>query len=201
MKTKELLKNEYVKTVITLIIVGVIFAVFFFGTRFALRTEHPFLAVASGSMKPTLNVGDLIVVQGVSNGSEIKAAPDPEGDIIVYQVEGLIVGGQSEGFIVHRAVDKESVEGKWYFVTKGDNNSVEDTVRNATTGNPSPLPGVPESHLVGKVVYWVPWVGNIFLFIQTPSGMVLIVLLFAVWVFIEFVYSWKEKGEEEPLKT
>lgn len=199
MKTKEFLKNEYVKTIIILIVIGASFAAFWFGPRFALKTGHPFLAVASGSMKPTLNIGDLIVVQGVSTASEIKAASKPEGDIIVYRVEGLIVGGQREGLIVHRAVDKKQVEGKWYFTTKGDHNSGEDSVRNATTYKE--LLGVPESHVVGKVVYRIPWVGNIPLFIQTPSGMILIVLLFVVWIFVEFLYSWKKKGEEEALKT
>lgn len=202
MKTKEFLKNEYVKTIITLIVIGAGIAAFWFGTRFALKTGQPFLAVATGSMKPTLNVGDLIVVQGVSNASEIKVGSlgsQTEGDIIVYRVEGLEVGHQREGFIVHRAVGKESEGGRLYVITRGDSNSREDSVYNATTN--SLLPGVPESHIIGKVIYWIPWVGNIHLFLRTPSGMILIVLLFVVWIFVEFLYSWKKKGEGETLKT
>lgn len=200
MKTKEILKNEYVRTILIFVVIGSCVTTFWFGTKFALKTEHPFLAVASGSMKPTLNIGDLIVVQGASNTSEIEAGSPPEGDILVYRVKGLIVGNQHDGLIVHRAVDKTaSVEGNLYFITKGDHNLGNDRVKNATTGGL--LPGVPESHVVGKVVYWIPWVGNIPLFIRTPSGMILIVLLFVVWVLVEFLYSWKKKMEQEPSET
>ena len=68
-KLRKALKNNYVKTAILIIIVigGVLS--FWFGIRVVLRTEYPFMAVASGSMVPTLHIGDLIVVQGYADPS------------------------------------------------------------------------------------------------------------------------------------
>lgn len=58
---------------------------FWFGLSVVLRTEFPLLAVNSTSMSPVLNYGDLIVVQGVTDVSEITVAPAPHGDIIVFR--------------------------------------------------------------------------------------------------------------------
>ncbi|MDH4221344.1 MAG: hypothetical protein OEV19_01220, partial [Candidatus Bathyarchaeota archaeon] len=74
-KLAELLRKDYVQTVIMVIITIVIVIVFWYGLRFAFRTEHPLLAVASGSMEPVLYEGDLILVQGVQNALEIRVAP------------------------------------------------------------------------------------------------------------------------------
>jgi len=63
------MKGGYLKTIILVaIIVGGV-AAFWAGLRVGLRSEHPLLTVASGSMMPTLNRGDLIVVQGISDYS------------------------------------------------------------------------------------------------------------------------------------
>jgi len=61
LKLKEILKNDYVKTIIFLAIMILSVMGFWFGLKAVLKTEYPLLAVASGSMVPTLNVGDLIV--------------------------------------------------------------------------------------------------------------------------------------------
>jgi signal peptidase I len=207
-KLKKSLKNEWVKTGIMLAIVLVAFFSLWFGIRYALATEYPLLAVASPSMVPTLNVGDLIVVHGVSNASEIYAHPvikDPQtgkisdgGDIIVFHtylpeyVLNLRSGGPEE-LIVHRAVNKTVIwdnrvgRNVTYFTTKGDNNPSED--RWSGTGD-----GVPEYYVVGKVVGTVPWVGSIPLYIRTTEGILTVIVLIIIVVFAEFVYSsFKEK--------
>ena len=63
-KLAELLRKDYVQTAIMVIITIAIVIGFWYGLRFYFRTEHPLLAVSSGSMEPTLQVGDLILVQG-----------------------------------------------------------------------------------------------------------------------------------------
>ena len=83
-KLRETLKSNYVRTVILIIIAIGAMLSFWFGIRAVLRTEYPFMAVASGSMEPTLPVGTLIVVQGYVDPSTIYAAPYPQGDIIVF---------------------------------------------------------------------------------------------------------------------
>ena len=72
MKLPEVLKRDYVQTII--MILAVVFAVliFWYGLRFAFGTEYPILAVASGSMEPVLYAGDLIFVEGVSDMCDIQ---------------------------------------------------------------------------------------------------------------------------------
>jgi signal peptidase I len=179
----KVLKNSYVKTAILgIVILGSVFA-FWFGLRAGLRTDYPLLAVASPSMVPTLNVGDLILVQGAP-ASEIYAAPrtdNPAGDIIIFQ--GRVIGRPDE-LIVHRAVNKTFKDGVYYFITHGDNNP--------PGANEGPFP---DSFLIGKVVSVVPWIGNVPLFIRTPQGMIVIILLFLLILLIEYVPLLTKKQE------
>jgi len=177
-KLSRVLKNSYVKTAVLLILfLGGVFA-FWFGLRAALRTEYPLLAVASGSMMPKLNVGDLIIVQGLLNANEIYAAPAPDGTIIVFHRPTDL--GE---LIVHRAIKTVENSGTWYFQTKGDNNNSPDY-----WSGPETLNGMISTKLlVGKVVGIVPWIGNVPLFIRTPTGMLLIILLFLAVLFLEYI--------------
>ena len=184
-RVPSILKNEKVQTAIMLAVAVVGFIAFWYGLRAAFRTEHPLMAVASGSMRDTLEVGDLIVVQGGLSGSEILAAPrdaDPPGDIIVFPGGRL---GRPGELIVHRAVSSELVDGLRYFKTKGDANQVDD-------------PGeVRETDIVGKVAYRVPFLGWPNLFLQTNQGKLLIVIILAILVVVEFVPFSKKKEDEQ----
>lgn len=180
-KLKNLLKNEYVKTLIFLTIILAAIVAFWFGIRAYLRTDYPLLAVASGSMIPTLNVGDLIIVQGGLNVSDINAAYET-GDIIVFHKPY----GPDE-LIVHRAVEKHLNDGTWYLRTKGDNPQ--------TNTSPDPWQ-VYDNHLVGKVVFIIPYLGNIPLFVHTPTGMAIIVILIAILILLEFVIP-SARGKKE----
>jgi signal peptidase I len=179
--------------IMILLIVMVVFG-FWFGIRLALNTDYPVLAVASGSMclvQPnfegetcdgwshpfgrTLHTGDLIIVQGV-RPQDIYAAPFNEsgssGDILVFRLSS-----GSEDLIVHRAI-------AWYdnttLVTKGD-------------GNPGPGPPydgkVPADLVVGKVVFRIPWVGHLALFMRDRSGVYLVLALIIIIIIVELALS------------
>jgi signal peptidase I len=185
------------KTLILVIILFVSVFAFWFGLKFVFQTEYPLLAVASGSMTPTLNVGDLILVQGISNACEVNAAPYPKGDIIVFHKPGL-----KNELIVHRAVSKVENNGIWYFQTKGDDNTSYDHWSGPETWEGS----ISEKLLVGKVVGKAPWLGHIPLFMRTPSGILIIVFLFVILVIMDFVFPKKkdekiEGREETPSQT
>jgi signal peptidase I len=137
-------------------------------------------------MTPTLNIGDLIVVQGVFNACEINAAQYPEGDIIVFRKPGA----ESE-LIVHRAISKVENNGVWYFQTKGDRNPTSD---NWQTWNGM----VSEKLLVGKVVKVVPWLGHIPLFMRTSTGILIIIFLIAILILMDFIFpSQKDEKTED----
>jgi len=158
------------------VVLGSVLA-FSFGLRFAFRTEYPLTYVGSGSMRPTLNVGDLLVVQGILNISEMKAGPKPEGDIIVFRSPA------AEGeLFVHRAVGKAMYNGFWYFKTQGDANPSGDYWTGHDTWNGM----ISEKLLVGRVVGHVPWLGYVPYYVRTPLGIVILVMLIVIIIFVEY---------------
>ena len=166
------------KTILLAVIVIGGVMVFWLGVRVALGTEYPLLTVASGSMVPTLYRGDLIVVQGISNFSEVKAGPwksPTEGDVIIFRRPAPYNDGE---LIVHRAVSKsKDADGLWYFKTQGD----------ANTYGPDPWK-IPESLVVGRVIAKVPWLGYVPLLMrETPYGILLIIVLILIIIFTEFI--------------
>jgi len=170
---------------------------FWFGVRAALRTDYPLLVVASTSMLPTLDVSDIIIVQG-TKALEIRAAPELEGDIIVFHKPY-----DWDTRIVHRAINMVSHDGVWYFQTRGDNR-----LTNSGADYWSGPPGttwegmVSEKLLVGKVIGVIPLIGNVPLFVRTPLGMVLIILLFILVLFIEYVPElWEKQGQDQKSPT
>jgi len=182
------------KTVVLLIVILVGVFGFQLGLRAALRTSYPLAAVESGSMVPTLNVGDIIVVRGTSNASEIKVGKNPEGDIIVFyhptNVRRVYWFFKERALIVHRAVDKAYVDGKWRFQTWGDNNPGPDQ-------GSDPLTWVAETEVVGTVVGRIPWLGNISLFMQSDAGMFVILLLFVALVIWTIFFPEEESPKSE----
>jgi signal peptidase len=90
--------------------------------------------VISGSMRPTLDVGDVVIIAKVS-ADTIKP-----GDIIQFrEAEGVTT--------VHRVVEIQEIEGNMLFVTQGDANS-----------EPDVNPVIP-ANVVGKVIFDIPKVG------------------------------------------
>jgi signal peptidase len=178
MKLRQALKNEYVRSAIFLAVILVAIAAFWFGLRAYLRTEYPLLAVASGSMVPALNVGDLIVVQGGLAVDDI-VANYVTGDVIVfYRPNG------ATDLIVHRAVEVDADNNVTFLKTKGDHNPSTDYWK------------VYESDVVGKVVGVVPYLGNIPLFVHKPEGMMIIVILIVGLILMEFIIPISRKKPE-----
>jgi len=145
--------------------------------RATLGIRYPLMVVVSQSMIPTLGVGDLISVEHVDDFSGVVAAPQPEGDIIVY-----VRPSASSEFIVHRAVEKSQGEGGWQFVTKGDNNPTPDGIP------------VPESRVVGRVVGRAPIFGYFLLFIKTSGGLLLVASLMAIVFFADYLMPLRGEG-------
>lgn len=102
-------------------------AAFFFG----LFPMKP-IAVATGSMEPTISVGDAVIVSSCDT-NDLNV-----GDIISYSSGGEIV--------IHRIVRKNETDGVC-FITKGDANNSED------------ISPVSAEQVLGKVVAVIPKLG------------------------------------------
>ncbi len=132
----ELKKNTLTKRIIGIVsylsILVVLLLIFAGGFK-------PFV-IASGSMEPNINIGDIVLVQP-TDINEIKV-----GNIIAYHVSNRIV--------VHRVVEVLNNNGKIYLKTKGDANLDAD-------------PGlVTERAVLGKIAFTIPRVGFIALGFQ-----------------------------------
>jgi len=189
-KLAELLRKDYVQTIVMVIITIVIVIVFWYGLRLAFGTEHPLYAVASESMEHVLYKGDLILVHGVQNACEIYAAPkdaNPPGDIIIFRKPT-----DPSELIVHRAVEKFNEDGSCSFTTEGD----------ANWGNKDPWK-VRESDIVGKYTgAKVPLLGHIALFFEPfKVKMAFILLWIILLILLELVPLLRKKVEESKAET
>jgi len=183
----EVLRRDYVQTAIMLVITIVSIVAFWYGLRVAFRTDHPLLAVASGSMEPVLYKGDLILVQGVQNACEIHAAPkdaNPPGDIIVFRKPVY-----PYDLIVHRAVMKTNEDGQCYITTQGD----------ANQGSFSWEKNLGASDIVGKYIgVKVPLLGYIALFFEPLQVKIAFLLLWIILLIIlELVPPLRKQIKEE----
>ena len=95
--------------------------------------------IASGSMRPTLDVGDMVIVLSTP-AKTIKI-----GDIIQYQT--------AQEPTIHRVIDKYEAGGTTWFVTQGDANNAPDDPVN-------------ERQVMGKVVLTIPKLGWISIYLK-----------------------------------
>jgi signal peptidase I len=203
-KPKGILKNEYLKTGIAIVLVIALVLGSYFGLGLALGTETPIRVVESGSMcttfggcdgfsdvfTQTLHIGDLIFIQKLN--AEDYNANYPNSDIIVYENPNL-QSNVGTTPIVHRIVAKYQVNGTWYFQTKGDGNGVHWPANVSSSQYDSNMlwnsgQGVPQEHILGKVVMRVPYFGWITLLMRNTSwALPVIVALIMILVIAEFV--------------
>jgi signal peptidase I len=156
---------------ITIVVIGV--AIVWLGLRFAFGTNNPFYVVSSGSMVPTLNINDVLIVKDGGtggNGSADSFNSLKVGDIIVFHRPT----GQDR-VIVHRVADTYSnFEGERIIRTKGD-------------ANPSSIPGVDypikAQQYIGKVAYVIPGIGLMTKIISPPVNYIIIVVILAILFF------------------
>ncbi|MCL1977323.1 MAG: hypothetical protein FWG55_04350 [Candidatus Bathyarchaeota archaeon] len=210
---RRLWKNEIFKTAITLALIPILVAGFWFGLPKALNTEiFPLFAVTSGSMciphdsqcnlfshtfERTLHVGDLLIIRGV-DAKDLKT-DYPDSDIIVFR-NPTSAPNDPKANIVHRIVDVVEVNGTLYFHTKGDGNgypnvwpqtptrSIDDW--RSTTEDPSSTynGAISEDYIYGKVIMRVPWIGSLALQSQKYSIIpVILIILIILLVTFEFV--------------
>ena len=112
------------------------------------------LTVVSGSMLPTIGVGDVVVVEPIppaeARVGDVVSFADPEDPrrILTHRVRDLRVDGPTVTF-----------------VTKGDANTAEERWRIPVTGT------------IGRVVYRVPLVGRLLLPAQGRAGRLLLVVV------------------------
>lgn len=113
--------------------------------------------VSSGSMEPTLNVGDAILIK------KVPAKEISKGDIITFRSTNDVVRGHT---ITHRVVEEPEIKsGIYYYQTKGD-------VESATL---DPLTSY--NRVEGKFVTKLPVLGLMYSFFCKPYGLATFVIV------------------------
>lgn len=165
---------KIVENIIFYIFMAIMIVLIFFLIQSRMTGDVPSIGsyrmyiVESGSMTPTIKVGSLVIVK------EVDANDIDSGDVITYR-------GLEDTVVTHRVV-KIKKDDEISFITKGDANETKD-----------PLP-LNESHLIGKSIFWVPYIGVLMGFIRTKTGFItLIVVPLILLIIIQFYSRYKRK--------
>lgn len=122
--------------------------------------------VLSGSMEPTLNVGDIVFVK---KDTDIKV-----DDIIAFRIEN--------GVVTHRVIEIIEKDGEKLYKTKGDaNNTADDEF-------------IRLSDIEGKYSFKIWYIGNIILFLKTKTGIGLLIAILMLSLFLGITK--KEESKE-----
>ncbi|HUV71561.1 MAG TPA: signal peptidase I [Clostridia bacterium] len=130
--------------------------------------------VMSGSMEPKIKVGSVVFVR------KVKPEVLKKGEVITYSSSE-----NPEMSITHRLVEIEEKEGKTVFKTRGDANNNEDMAE------------VSPSQIKGKVIFSLPFLGYLSVWIKKPLGFGLLVILPALLIIISEILSIKKAIEKE----
>ncbi|MBE5813669.1 MAG: signal peptidase I [Clostridiales bacterium] len=121
--------------------------------------------VLTGSMEPAYPTGSLIYVRSV-DASTLRV-----NDVITFSLSPNVIA-------THRIVDivqDESNPGQYKFQTKGDaNKSVDASL-------------VSPTHIIGKVIFSIPYLGDIANYIQNPPGTYVAILVSGILIFLVFL--------------
>lgn len=113
------------------------------------------MIVLTDSMYPVIESGDLILCHTLE-AEEVKV-----GDVITFYDPM----GNGTSVVTHRVLEISEKDGRPQFVTKGDNNNVEDQVP------------VDAEDLIGIYQKRIPKAGNVAMFMQTTPGLIVCCVL------------------------
>lgn len=125
------------------------------------------LTVASDSMAPTFESGDLIIIKKC-NPETLK-----EGDIITFHT---IINNEF-ALNTHRIEKISDNEGDIRFTTKGDNNEISD------------IHLISKGDIVGKYVMKIKGLGNVIGFLSSSTGFLVVIVLPLLLFFIYQLYN------------
>jgi len=181
-----------------LLLIGLSLLGFWFGLRFALRTDVPLLAVTTKTMctaptdcngfldvlVPTLHVGDLVVLEGTDAGN--LSTSYPNSDVVVFH-EPQSNSLEGDMLVITRIVNAKEINGTIYFQTKGDREgshfwpdkpiASDCQVWNDYRENYTYRGMISEKLLIGKVAYRIPWIGYLAIIASDPITLIAAILL------------------------
>jgi len=188
-KDKLTLKSVAKPLIVIAIIAGGIFGTYFAITSY-LGSETPIVIVTSESMHDVYFEGDILFVKHVSV-EEIEVGMD-----IVFHADWIPPTDPNYGIpVVHRVIEKQYIDGEWWFTTQG--------VNEETNPYPDPAP-TPYSNVIGIVVFVIPRIGLPLLAIRSTIGVYglqifigILIILIVAYIAYDHYSSNKEQQEKQ----
>ena len=177
-------KGSVAYSIVTFLIGLLVVYSVFFGIEYYLANPSPFYVVVSESMRPTLEIGDLVIGRGVGDKVlyflfipiHVKGV-DPKdlkiGDIIIFRSPD-----NPNVLIIHRIIKIKNSSNGLIFITKGDNNPVDDYTGHRWL--------IRESDVVAVYVAHVRHLGSIIGFFKSPYGILLIIGIAAIIIAYDY---------------
>ncbi len=136
--------------------------------------------VVTGSMEPTLPVGSMLVV-GESETYEV-------GDIITFYSKEESIKGRANTHRIHAITEEDGV---LCYITKGDANSIADTIP------------VTQEDVIGKMYLCIntSFIKDLMEILGTPMGFFLLILLPLLLVSVVCMKKFKKALDEEMRRT
>lgn len=119
--------------------------------------------VLSGSMEPTINIGDIIIIH--------KQDQYVINDVVTFT-------GSSGRLVTHRIIGTKEEQNTRFFVTRGDANRTEDDER---IGN---------SDIKGKTVLVIPKIGYLVNFSKSVPGLIILIVVPIALLIFDSIYKY-----------
>lgn len=127
--------------------------------------------IKTDSMEPTINAGDVVIVK------KVKEKIFQSGDVITFFQNGEV--------ITHRIIKIDNSEEKTKYITKGDNNNIEDTFR------------VAYDDIEGKHILTIPYLGRIIKMLDNKIILLIITLIILIYIFVKIQNKEKIENREK----
>lgn len=150
--------------IINTICIVLILSAVFLGISFLLGLR-PYI-VKSGSMEPSIKTGSLVFVDTKTPFSQIE-----NGDVVAFSLG-------RDTLVTHRVISRTDS----MLETKGDNNDVSDGF------------SVSEENYRGETLFPIPYLGFLFLWIQTKKGRILAITGVVAFFLIDILLAQSEKS-------
>lgn len=173
---------KYITTVVSwtifvlLILIGILLIYYYISVKLyatkgdKYEPKFSVYTIVSESMEPTINKFDVIINTKVDDINDVKI-----NDVITFISTWQVTYGMT---ITHRVIGTKTLDtGETCLVTRGDNNTQEDETC------------VKKSELIGVTKAVIPGLGKIQFFLSSKMGLLLIILIPALYIVIKDLFK------------
>lgn len=175
-------KEVIIKNVLKVILILVVYNMILLGISAMDNNENTNIfgfksyIITTNSMEPNIKKGDAVVCK------KVKTEDLKEGDVITFSKDGEVIT------ITHRIIKIETKDGKKSYITKGDNNTLEDNEK------------VEENQIRGKMIVVIPRLGNFIKLLSNNIIVLILLLVILILWFMKILINEKRESRREKRK-